>query len=120
MTEGLRADANVLLDGEIGKHRKFRHVGHAAPHALAGAHPRDIGVSKRDAAMPDSHQPDQRFQKRRLACAIGAEQQHRFPGPHVKVDLPEHLHGAVAGVDAAGPQQRVGVRRHVRLPKTPR
>ena len=121
MAERLRADADVLLDRQIRKYREFRHVGHAEPHPVAGAHPRDVGVGQRDAAAARLDQPDQRFQERGLAGAVGAEQQHGLAGPHVEIDAPQHLHGAVAGIDAGGFHQGSGgFRRHARLPKTPR
>jgi hypothetical protein len=104
MPQRLRADADVFLDRQIGKYRQFRHIGHAEPHPVAGAHPRHVFAAERDAAVPRLDQADQRFEKRGLAGAVGAEQQHGLAGAHVEIDAPEHLHGAVAGVDAFGLQ----------------
>ena len=118
VAQRLRADADVFLDRQIGKYRKFRHVGHAEPHAVAGAHPRHVLAAEIDAAVPRLDQADQRFEKGRLAGAVGTEQQHGLARPHVEIDAPQHLHGAVAGIDAGSLQQRRGLRRHARLPGT--
>ena len=76
MPQRLGADTDVFINRQVGKYRKLRHVGHAEPHPVAGAHPRHVLSPEPDAAMARVDQSDQRFEKGRLAGAIGAKQQH--------------------------------------------
>ena len=74
----LRADQDILFDGETGKAGRLRHEDNAAPHPLIGAQPRDVFAGKIDAARPQLDQPHDRFQQSRLAGAVGAEEHDRL------------------------------------------
>src|ERR1700753_687265 len=95
-------------------------MGDAEPHPLAGAHTRDVRPTQPDMTLPRLDQADQRFQESGLASAVSAEQQYGLAGANVEVDAPQHLHRAVTGIDALGRQQGSNLRRHARLPGTPR
>ena len=79
--------------------RRFSRQNVALDRPVAGAPRRRRQL---DVAMTRLDQTDQRFEKRGLAGTIGAEQQHGFAGADVEIDAPQHLHGAVAGIDAGG------------------
>jgi hypothetical protein len=108
----MAADQKVLLDGKMRQDfSAFEHLDDAAAEELDRigvgnvlAFKADLSVG--DLAMFDREQARDRFQRRRFAGAVAAEQNRDLAGPHFEVDAAQHLNDAVKDdIDVAQFQQ---------------
>jgi len=98
---GDAAHPEVVVDGEPAEDvLGLGHVADALPDDLLGRHPADLLVIEPDGAFPRCQQAEGRLQDGRLTGAVGPHQTDHLLGADVNVDAVQHLHVAVAGVDA--------------------
>src|SRR5207248_8208581 len=77
--ERRKAGLEVLLDGEQRKDfTALRHVGDAAPCALAGPEPGDVFPLERDCTLADCMLPGDRVEQARLADAVASKHASHF------------------------------------------
>ena len=94
------ADAQVLLDRELGKHlAAFRNAGDAGCNHLVGRQPRDVAAVEHDAARARQRQSQDGANERGLAGAVRAEQAGDAAGRDRERDALQHVGLVVGGVD---------------------
>ena len=105
--ERREAGLEVLLDGEERKDfAPLRHIGDAAPRALAGPEPGNVGAVERDRTVADRMLSGERVEKARLADAVASQHAGnlaRFGGER---HVTQRLRRAVMQVDRVDMQHR--------------
>jgi hypothetical protein len=96
------AQAEVVLDAQAREEApSFGDVGDAEVDDLLDRLTGDGLARGRNLSLPDRHHPGQRPQQRRLAGPVGTHERDDLVARTVEVDVPEHLHPAIAGRQVA-------------------
>jgi len=74
----------------------LRHVGDAAAHDTIRAPAGDVLAVEDDGTAADAHQPEHRLHRRRLARAVGADDDHDFLRHHRERDALQDVGIAIA------------------------
>ena len=106
------AELEILRDAHAGEQpAALRHVADAEPRDLRGAQARDLRAAELDRAGGGRGDADQRFEQRRLAGAVAAEQRDDLVRFQVEGDIVEDVALAVEGVDVVDLKQHVAAGR---------
>src|SRR5438034_1251362 len=106
--------AGPLADPQVLDHREvaedppvLRHKADAQARDLVGAEPAQRPSLVQDLASRHVYQPDDGLERRRLACAVPAEQRDDLPFPRREVHAVQHVAPTIVGVDLAELQHHV-------------
>jgi hypothetical protein len=103
---GLKAKQQVFAHRQLGDDLPaLGHVADTHPRPLVGGLGPQVTTIQMDAAAALSQQADDRFQQRRLADAIEADQTGHLAGSHREVHIPQDVALAVIDVEATNGEE---------------
>ena len=107
-------DAQIVLHRHAGEQpAAFGHDRDAVGHHAVRLRAADRTAVEAHHLGRDAQQPHDRFEQRRLAGAVGADQRDDLAGGDLEIDAVERLEIAIAGDQAMGGEQR---RAHASIP----